>query len=247
MQSIVITLDGPAGSGKSTVAGQLARRLGLELLDTGAMYRGLTAHCLDQKLDPTHDAAAVVRLAQQTHVSFDWMVSPPRLCVDGRDVTQRLRDPDVTASVSDVSCLAPVREVMVQAQRRMAAEHPKLVTEGRDQGSVVFPDAQVKFYLDANPKVRAHRRTQQLQSLGKSADDAQVLERITKRDHQDTHRQDGPLICPDDAVRIDTSNLTLEQVVNVLEDVVRQRVGGDLPDVTPVPPGGGGGARITSC
>lgn len=230
MGQLIITLDGPAGSGKSTVAGLLAKRLGMELLDTGAMYRGLTAYCLDHGIDPVSQPESVAETARKTTIRFDWSSDPPRLHVAGQDITDRLRDPDVTTCVNDVASIADVRLVLVGAQRRIADEHPRLVTEGRDQGSVVFPKAAVKFYLDANPQVRAARRAQQLRRAGQAADEAQILKRITQRDHRDTHRQDGPLICPDDATRVDTSGLTLDQVVDLLEEAVRRRVGAGLTD-----------------
>lgn len=231
MRSMIITLDGPAGSGKSTVARLLAQRLVFQLLDTGAMYRGLTAHCLDQGLSPLQDADLVIKLARQSPVHFDWDADPPRLHVADRDVTDRLRDMDVTDHVSDLSSLQEVREMMVCQQRLIVQKYPRIVTEGRDQGSVAFPKADVKFYLDANPRVRARRRAAQLRGLGKPADENQILERITQRDQKDTQRRDGPLICPDDAIRIDTSALTLEQVVNLLEDLVQQHVSRDLVSI----------------
>ena len=146
MNPIVITLDGPAGSGKSTVAALLAKRLGMELLDTGAMYRGLTASCLDRKIDPVKSPDQVTQVAQSAQIRFDWNAHPPRLEIDGQDITDRLRDTDVTSCVSDVASIPQVRKVLVDAQRRIAREHPRLVTEGRDQGSVVFPDAALKFF-----------------------------------------------------------------------------------------------------
>lgn len=224
MVPLIITLDGPAGSGKSTVARLLAHRLGLEFLDTGAMYRGLTAHCLDHGIDPAADAQVVDRMAHEAPMGFDWQTDPPRLHVGDRDVTDRLRDPDVTTKVSDVASIGVVRQYLVQMQRAIGQEHPRLVTEGRDQGSVVFPQAQVKFYLDASPQVRARRRADQLRQAGKAADEAAILESIISRDQRDSSRRDGPLICPPDAIRIDTSALTLVQVVDHLEQHVRQRV-----------------------
>lgn len=234
MQSLIITLDGPAGSGKSTVARRVARRLGLEFLDTGAMYRGLTALCLDQGLDPMSDAAKVPALLDGAHLHFDWSTDPPRLhgnmgSID-RDVTDRLRDADVTGKVSDIAGMPQVRTVMVRLQQQIGQMHPRLVTEGRDQGSVVFPDAQAKFYLDANPQVRARRRTEQLRLEGKPVDEKLILEQIVSRDERDQKRSQGPLICPPDALRIDTSEMSLEEVVDMVERCVRQRCGQALRD-----------------
>src|SRR6185369_12393643 len=201
MQPLVVTLDGPAGSGKSTVARTLAQRLGLEFLDTGAMYRGLTAQMLDRGLR-VNDYTAVARLAQNSQLFFDWDTDPPRLHIHDllsgaeRDVTDRLRDPDVTANVSELSTIAEVRRVLVEAQRRIGQEHPCLVTEGRDQGSVVFPHAPVKFYVDASAQVRAHRRADQLRAAGKPADEAEILRAILERDQRDSSRPLDPLIRP---------------------------------------------------
>ena len=222
MAPLIITVDGPAGSGKSTVARCLAQGLGLEFLDTGAMYRGLTAHCLDHGITPAHDPEGVVNLARQVRMHFDWSKTPPRLHVGGRDITARLRDPDVTRSVSDVAAIPQVRQVLVATQRRIGTTHQRLVTEGRDQGSVVFPHARVKFYLDATPRVRARRRAAQLRDAGREADETEILAQIMQRDRKDTTRTDGPLICPDDATRIDTSDMTLPDVVNLLEKHVRE-------------------------
>ncbi len=240
MQPLIITLDGPAGSGKSTVARRLAQRLGLEFLDTGAMYRGLAAQCLAQGIDPAASPQQAVQVARAAAVRFDWNVpgdEPPRLLVGDRDLTDRLRDPDVTARVSDLAAIPGVRQVLVEQQRRIGEEHPRLVTEGRDQGSVVFPHAAVKFYLDASPQERARRRAAQLRGFGQTVDEAAILAGIIERDTKDASRSEGPLTCPDDALRIDTSDLTLEQVIERLETIVRQRVGDALTQ-----PGHGKGA-----
>lgn len=258
MSSLIVTLDGPAGAGKSTVARTLARRLGVEFLDTGAMYRGIAARALDHGIDPATQPDAAVELARRCVLRFDWTTDPPRLhiadlphtqapgtgtrtnaganagaiadtdTVTDSDITDRLRDPDVTRAVSDVASLPGVREVLVQAQRRIGREHPRLVTEGRDQGSVVFPQADAKFYLDASPEVRARRRSLELARMGKPADPAEILRAILERDHRDTRRRDGPLICPEDARRIDTSAMSLEEVVALLESLVRHRLGARL-------------------
>jgi cytidylate kinase len=222
---LIVTLDGPAGSGKSTVARRLAQRLDLEFLDTGAMYRGLTAKCLDRDIDPAAAPQEVVALAQHCPMRFDWKADPPRLFVGDIDVTDRLRDADVTFSVSDVAAIGAVRHLLVAHQQQIGRDHPRLVTEGRDQGSVVFPAAAVKFYLDAAPQVRAHRRADQLRAAGKPVDEAQILEGIMTRDHKDSTRQDAPLIRPDDAEYVDTSAMTLDQVLDHLETRVRARCG----------------------
>ena len=229
MQRLIITLDGPAGAGKSTVAWRLAKRLGLEFLDTGAMYRGSSA--------PSASSAGSIRLPRTTP-SSSWPVTahfvltgthdPPRLSVGGTDVTDRLRDMDVTSQVSDVAAISGVRQVMVREQRRMGEEHPRLVTEGRDQGSVVFPNAEVKFYLDASPTVRAKRRADQLKAAGKKVDLEQIRKNILERDRKDSSRKDAPLICPEDALRIDTSDMSLEEVVDHLENLVKQTAGSVL-------------------
>jgi cytidylate kinase len=221
---LIVTLDGPAGSGKSTVARQLAKRLGVDFLDTGAMYRGITALCLHHGVDPTSQADEALTIARQADLQFDWQTDPPALYGQGIDLTDRLRDPDVTGQVSSIAALGPIREILVDAQRVIGKAHPRLVTEGRDQGSVVFPNAQVKFYLIARPEVRAHRRAEQLREAGKEADEKLICEQIIERDHKDSTRKDGPLICPDDALTVDTSEMTLEQVVDHLHQIVMQRL-----------------------
>jgi len=219
---LIVTIDGPSGAGKSTVARLLAQRLNIAFLDTGAMYRGVAAAALDAGLDSAN-AEAVAELARSLHMRFRWDDDPPRLIVDGRDLTHRLRDPDVTVAVSDVASNTAVRHELVKAQRQIGLEHPRLVTEGRDQGSVVFPDAPVKFYLDATPEVRAHRRALQLRENGKDPDERKLLEQMRYRDERDRSRADGPLVCPNDAIVIDSSGLSLDEVVVTLHEHVQTR------------------------
>ncbi|MBI1373818.1 MAG: (d)CMP kinase [Phycisphaera sp.] len=230
----IVTIDGPAGAGKSSVSREVAHRLGLDFLDTGAMYRAVAVAALSAGLD-TADTDAVGELAEGLEVRFDWTTDPPRMLVDGLDVTDRLRDADTTAAVSDIACNSRVRRVLVEAQRRIGREHPNLLTEGRDQGSVVFTDAAVKFYLDATPEERARRRTRQLQDAGKEADEQQILDAIIRRDERDRSREDGPLVCPDGAIVVDTSDMTQQQVVELLtakvqvEFAARAQAAGDTP------------------
>ncbi len=225
MQRLIVTIDGPAGSGKSTVARQLAKRLGLEFLDTGAMYRGITALCLQRGIDIPHEPYYVVELARNCHLRFDWTTDPPRLYARDQDVTPRLRDGDVTGLVSDVAKLPGVREVLVREQQAIGREHPRLVTEGRDQGSVVFPDATAKFFLDADPAIRVSRRAKQVRDAGRAVDLSQVRREVLDRDEKDTARADAPLSCPADAEVIDTTDLSLDDVIEVLEAKVRARMG----------------------
>jgi cytidylate kinase len=157
---VVITIDGPAGTGKSSVARALARRLGLDFLDTGAMYRAAAAISIDRGI-PMTETARLVETVKQADLHFDWSKDPPEILAWGKPLNARIRDADVTAIVSPVAGIAALRQHMVAKQRIMAKQHPRLVSEGRDQGSVVFPDASVKFYLDASAAVRAARRAAQ--------------------------------------------------------------------------------------
>lgn len=226
MKRLIVTVDGPAGSGKSTAARQLAARLGVEFLDTGAMYRGLTAACLDMGIVPTGNDARVLSAARDLEIGYDWSKDPPAMLVGDRDLTPRLRDADTTRHVSDVASMIEVRKVLVSLQRHIGRKHPRLVSEGRDQGSVVFPDATVKFFLDASPEVRARRRTSELLCRGQQADPAQVLDQIIARDRRDTDRMEGPLVQPRDAISVDSSRMDLEAVVDRLVQEV-QRVASD--------------------
>ncbi len=225
---LIVTIDGPAGTGKSTVARLLARRLGVEFLDTGAMYRAAAAVAIDAGISLGSPDQIVAAVASQD-MHFDWDADPPELICGGRSMMKRIREPDVTRIVSPVAAIPGLRRDMVRKQRAIARAHPRLVTEGRDQGSVVFPDADVKFYLDASAEERARRRYEQLVAQGTirgGPDEFRaLLQEIVARDLSDSTRRDGPLICPEDAVRIDTSDMTLEQVVDELERRVRARAG----------------------
>jgi len=222
----IITIDGPAGTGKSTVAHRVASRLGFDFLDTGAMYRAVALLAIERGIDPA-DGETLVEALRDADLHFDWSFDPPHVAIDGRDVSERIREQDVGECVSIVAQQDVVRQELVRMQRRIAEEHPALVTEGRDQGSVVFPDADVRFYIDARPEVRAERRSRQMQQAGKEVDRSDVLQGILQRDELDSSRPAGPLIRPQGAVEIDTSDLTLQQVVDRMVDVVRQRLEDD--------------------
>jgi len=222
---VVITIDGPAGTGKSTVAHRLARCLGLEFLDTGAMYRAAAVLAIESGID-TSGAATLAGMLDEAGLHFDWQLDPPGLMLGDRDVSARIRKPDVAGIVSTIASLKPVREILVALQRRIADAHPRLVTEGRDQGSVVFPDAPLRFYLDADLAVRAKRRGLQLEARGSSANAAEVMSAIHERDRMDSMRAEGPLRRPEGAIEIDTSELSIDEVVARLEKIARER----LPD-----------------
>lgn len=234
LDDVVITIDGPAGTGKSTVAKGLADRLGLDFLDTGAMYRAAAAILLESGLLACLDAdlAQAIAAIAQADIHFDWSGDPPRVIVYRPEraafeaIDQRIRTPDVNRLVSKVAGYPEVREHMVRKQQIIAQQHPRLVSEGRDQGSVVFPRAAVKFYLDASPNVRASRRTEQLRAEGHDVDESAVLREIIERDRSDENRSVGPLRCPEDALRVDTSGLEIDEVITTLERVSRERLAG---------------------
>ncbi len=221
----VIAIDGPAGAGKSTVAREVARRLGYLHVDTGAMYRAVTLKVLQEGVDPG-DARAVEELARRTEVAL-----APRpdgslaVLLDGRDVSGEIRGAQVDAVVARVAAIPGVRRLLVEAQRRLAARGGA-VLEGRDTGTLVFPDAERKFFLTARPEVRARRRFAQLQAQGCGADPARVARELAERDRQDAARACAPLRPAEDAIIIDTTDLTPEQVVELILALVQGQGGG---------------------
>ncbi len=214
---LVITIDGPAGVGKSTVAKRLARRLGLVYLDTGATYRALAYAALHAKLNPITDAKQVSRLARQLPLQFRPAPNGGvRVLLNTVDVTDRIRTEEVSEAAAQVSQDPEVRAAMVALQRRLANRHG-VVVEGRDTGSVVFPHATHKFFLDADPSIRAKRRQRELSRLyGARPPIAQVREQLHFRDSLDRSRRVGPLIKPPGSVTIDTSRLSASQVVQLM-------------------------------
>ena len=211
----VIAIDGPAGSGKSTVAKALAAALGLEYLDTGAMYRAVAFAALRRGVD-IDDADAVTRLAQEFELRMD---PDGSVRVDGTDATIEIRGPEVTRAVSIVAAIGGVREEMRSRQREWATKRGGGVMEGRDIGTVVFPDAALKVYLDASPDIRAERRSKEVTDL----DYETVAADIAKRDALDQGRTDSPLRTADDAVTIDTSDLTVDEIVAQVMVQLEQR------------------------
>ena len=225
MPSRVIAIDGPAGTGKSTVSKLLAQRVGAHYLDTGAMYRAATLAVQRAGVSPeAPDAIAAVVADARIELRADgsggsWVF------LDGDDVSAPIRTDEVTNAVSAVSAVPAVRSKMVALQRLHAVDD-FVVVEGRDIGTVVFPDAQVKIFLTATPEARALRRHRQNLAAGRDSDFEQVLESVNRRDHLDSTRTVSPLRPADDAVIIDTSDLSLEQVLDELAGLVQTRTGG---------------------
>lgn len=215
---MIVTIDGPAGSGKSTAARGLSERLKFEFLDTGAMYRCVAWAAIQQKIDLT-DEQAVTNVSQQIKITF----SEARVLLDGEDVSKLIRTPEVTEAASVVAQYPLVREELVHLQRQ-AAENTKIVSEGRDQGTVVFPDAFCKFFLVADPEERARRRLAELQAQGKKVTLSELLQQMEERDQRDKKRIVAPLKPADDAIEINTSHLTIDEVLDQLEQTVRTRI-----------------------
>ncbi|MBA4398078.1 MAG: (d)CMP kinase [Syntrophus sp. (in: bacteria)] len=223
--NFIITLDGPAGVGKSTVARSLAQRLDAVFLDTGAMYRTVTLAAVEQGLDPA-DTPQVERLFEQCRFEFRPEADTMRVFIDGVEKTALIRDPRITAQVRHIASAPALREKLVAMQRQFASQHPRIVTEGRDQGTVAFPNATVKFFLVADPTERAKRRHKELLAAGKDITLEQILSDQQTRDASDENRQVGPLKPAADSILVDTTNLTARQVIDKLEQLARQKSNG---------------------
>ncbi len=228
--SRVITIDGPSGAGKSTIARLCARRLGLRFLDTGAMYRAVTLHVMRSgaRMDsPDAIVASLHNLDLRVEPAVD---EPMRVMLGDTDVTGAIRTIEVTRNIHYVADLVQVRNRMVAMQREIGRAGG-LVTEGRDQGSVVFPDAELKIFMYASPEVRARRRHQELVTAGSDATYAEVLEDVSKRDHLDQSREIGALRKPNDAVELDTTEMTpgqvVAEIVRLAEEKFGKAAGGD--------------------
>jgi len=222
MANFVITIDGPAASGKSTIARLLAERLGASFLDTGAMYRAVTLAAIEAGVDMS-DEEKLLGVLDNRKFQFAVREGKMVVSIDGLDVTEQIRRQEVTANARYIASAAKLREKLVEMQRQFAAREKKIVAEGRDQGTVAFPDAGVKFYLTADATERAKRRQIELRARGSSENLEQIQNAIEERDKSDEDRAVGPLKPAEDAIVVDTTDLSIEDVVEKLLRFVEEK------------------------
>jgi cytidylate kinase len=215
MADLLITIDGPAGSGKSTIAQMLAKRLCAAVLDTGAMYRVVTLVAMQNGVELS-DADGILAILDKTELTFAFAKDRMVVYVGDEDVTDKLREPEITANVKHIASSPKLRTKLVQMQRDFALPKHKIITEGRDQGTVVFPDAHAKFFLTADIGERSRRRHEELIKAGKDVGLAETQEALEERDESDMNRTVGPLKPADDAIIIDTTKLTVNEVLEQL-------------------------------
>ncbi len=229
MRKIIIAIDGPAGSGKSTTAKLVAQKLGYLYIDTGAMYRALTLKVIESGVDPS-DEEEVIGVARDTKIELLYENGDLRVFLDGRDVTEKIRSPEVTSLVSVVSAHPKVRDEMVKKQRELGKDGG-VVMDGRDIGTVVFPDADLKIFMNADVKERARRRQKEMKAQGFDVDIDEIIKDIEERDRLDSTREVGPLKKADDAFEIDTTNLTIDEQVEIVlkkaYELINQNSNGD--------------------
>ena len=223
MPALVVTIDGPAGAGKSTVAKRLARRLDYRLLDTGAIYRAVALGAIRSGV-ALDDEAGLAVIARDLQIDFRFEGDVNHVFLAGEDVTTAIRTPEASQGASKVSAWPAVRAALLDLQRRLGGSGG-VVVEGRDTGTVVFPHAGAKFFLTASDEERARRRMEELASGGKSAPLAEVLREIRERDSRDAGRDVAPMKAAEDAVLVDSSTMTLDEVVSWIEAQVRERAG----------------------
>ena len=231
MTKLTITIDGPAGSGKSTTARLLAEKIGAAFLDTGAMYRAVTLAAMQSRSD-LNNVEALEKLIDSTNFKFDINNSHSPRCdrvatgmtvkINNKDITEQIRDPKVTENVFFIASVPSLRNKLVEMQRNFAEKYQKIVTEGRDQGTIVFPNADYKFFLTAEAAQRTKRRAKEMIEKGLEVDTAKLRKEIENRDAADKNRDTGPLVPAKDAIIIDNTNLALEQTVNEILKIINK-------------------------
>ncbi|RLB71717.1 MAG: (d)CMP kinase [Deltaproteobacteria bacterium] len=220
---LVVAIDGPSGAGKSTISKILAARLHFTYIDTGAMYRCVALEAKKQHI-AVDDEAALARLCREIDIRFQWEGKTNRVFCNGEEVTEEIRTPEMDMLSSAVSAVPAVREALVAMQRRMGEKGP-VILEGRDAGTVIFPQAEVKVYLDASPQVRGRRRFLEQQQRGLSGSLEQVIEEIRKRDLNDSSRAHSPLAQAADAHHLDTTGMDIPEVVEAITELIREKAG----------------------
>ena len=222
-KKISIAIDGPAGAGKSTIARRLAKELGYYYVDTGAIYRTV-AYFFDLWGVAPKDIDGINRYIDELTIGIEYDEDGlQHMIMNGMDVTDDIRTQEIGQKASLVSAHAIVREMLLDMQRDVAKEH-NVIMDGRDIGTVVLPKANVKIFLTASPEVRAKRRTEELQAKGQKADYAKILKEIQQRDYQDTHREVAPLKLARDSIKVDTSDMDIDQVIAAIKEIVAKKV-----------------------
>ena len=216
MENLVIAIDGPAGAGKSTISKLIAKNLGINYIDTGAMYRAITYKCIKEDID-VNDIQRVVDLCSRTDVDF----VDNYIYLDGQRLNEEIRTLQVSSRVSDVAKIPQVREFLLEKQREIG-KRSDVILDGRDVGTHIFPDTKYKFFLNASAQERGRRRYQELIDKGQSVVLEEIIEDIKKRDYIDSTREVAPLVKADDAIEVDTTYMTIDQVVTYISDMVRR-------------------------
>lgn len=218
-----IAIDGPAGAGKSTIARAVAKQLGWIYVDTGAMYRAAGLAALRKNISISRDHEAVENMLPALDIQLGYENGIQRIFLQGEDVSEAIRSPEASLAASDISAIGAVRKALLSKQQEIA-ERTNVVMDGRDIGTVVLPDAQVKLFITASPHARAQRRWKELSEKGKQVPFEQVLKEMEYRDEQDSSRAVAPLKMADDAVLVDTSKLTLEESIERVMEIIRERL-----------------------
>ncbi len=221
---INVAIDGPAGAGKSTIAKKIAQNKGYMYIDTGAMYRTLAYKAVSESIDILNDTDAVLRMLEDTKVEVVYNDGVQRMICDGEDVTDKIRTPEISKGASDISAIPEVRKWLLEFQRGLARDNDCLM-DGRDIGTVVLPFANVKIFLTASPEARAKRRYDELILKGQDVTYENVLSDMISRDTNDSTRACAPLKMADDAVYVDTSDLSFEEAVALVEKIIADKVG----------------------
>lgn len=211
---INVAIDGPAGAGKSSVAKAAAKKLGFIYVDTGALYRSIGVNAMKHGV-PTDDHTGVVALLPETQLELRYIDGSQRVILNGEDVSEEIRLPEASMAASNVSAMPEIRAFLLDLQRDMAKKN-NVIMDGRDIGTVILPDAQYKFFLTASPEVRADRRYKELKEKGINVDYQELLQEIIQRDYNDSHRATAPLKQADDAILIDSSNMTIEESIDAI-------------------------------